>query len=255
MVHHSAGRVVLELAGDAEVVVGRGVLWIALQAERGEVLQLRPAAVAPEQAGEGCAHPGPRRPLLQPLPAEGLGRGPASLRQERVQRRFSVRFSDLLFVRFSGGLSVRIPGGWLELWSCFQTLSGLLARSCLLFGRCEERLNLLDVEEFVSDVVEEGGPIAWSALAEDPQGGVPGRGIALESPAPFGEVLEEEPGGPAHASGEMGEGGVGGENEIATGEDRGGIEEIPGLIDLALDVEEAMAEGAGGELLGAESLL
>jgi hypothetical protein len=32
VVHHSAGRVVLELAGDAEVVVGRGVLWIALAA-------------------------------------------------------------------------------------------------------------------------------------------------------------------------------------------------------------------------------
>jgi hypothetical protein len=43
-----------------------------------------------------------------------------------------------------------------------------------VFGRCEERLDLLDGQEFVSYVVEEGGPIAWGALAEDPQGGIPG---------------------------------------------------------------------------------
>jgi hypothetical protein len=128
-------------------------------------------------------------------------------------------------------------------------------RDGLWFSSRKELLQLLEMEEFVSDALEEGVPIARCVLPEEAHGGIPGGGIALEPPAPFGEVLEEEPGGSAHATGEMGEGGVGGDDEIAAGEDGGGIEEIPGLVDLVLDVDEAVSEGAGVELLGAGSLL
>jgi hypothetical protein len=118
-----------------------------------------------------------------------------------------------------------------------------------------QTLQLAESEQVVAEAGEELVPVAWCGLPAEAEGWIPGGGFAVEAPAPFGLVLEEEPGGAAESTGEVGEGGVGGENEIAAEKDGGDVEEVPGGIDQILGGEEAMAEGTGGELLGAVSLL
>jgi hypothetical protein len=68
-------------------------------------------------------------------------------------------------------------------------------------------------------------------------------------------VLAQQPGGLADASGQIGDGAIRTDLEIAVGEGRGGFEKIPHLIERGLASHAAFAVAAGGEWFRAETLL
>ena len=53
----------------------------------------------------------------------------------------------------------------------------------------------------------------------------------------------------------MSHGGVGGDNQIAVGDDRSGVQKVPGFIDLLLAADKTVFEGAGLQLLTAKPFL
>ena len=77
------------------------------------------------------------------------------------------------------------------------------------------------------DPLDDFVPIAIFTLAEQSHGGIPEGGIAFQSPTLFRDFLEEKPGGFAHATCEMSDSGITGDNEVAVGDDGRGFEEIP----------------------------
>ena len=48
---------------------------------------------------------------------------------------------------------------------------------------------------------EDAGPVAGEALAEESDRGVPGGIVAVEEPAPVGDIVEADPRGYAHGAG------------------------------------------------------
>lgn len=59
---------------------------------------------------------------------------------------------------------------------------------------------------------EDAGPVAGEALAEEADGGVPGGIVAVEEPAPVGDVVQAYPGWYAHGAGEVSDGCVAGDD-------------------------------------------
>ena len=80
--------------------------------------------------------------------------------------------------------------------------------------------------EFGEDALDENGPVVGAGLAEEADWRVPGGVWAVLHPAPVGLPGQEEPEGFAHGCGEVGDGGVGREDEVEGLEDGGGVGEV-----------------------------
>ena len=149
------------------------------------------------------------------------------------------RLRTLLHVHSRWG---RSPAG-----ECTAILDVLQAHVCLR-SACGGALG-----ELGGEAVEDGGPVVDRGLAEEAGVGVPRGLVGGGAPAPVGVAPEEGPGGAGHGAGEMGDGGVDGDEEIELGQEGGGvgeIEKMPGEIDEAGLREGGWAEG--GELEAVE---
>ena len=105
------------------------------------------------------------------------------------------------------------------------------------------------------DPLDDSVPIAIFILAEQSHGGIPEGGIRFQSPTPFRDFLEEKPCCFAHATSEVSDSGIAGDDEVAVGDDRSSFEEIPGVINLILAADEMFFERACIELFAAKALL
>ena len=65
------------------------------------------------------------------------------------------------------------------------------------------------------DSADRVGPLAGDALAEEDHAGIPGRIRAIQQPAEIGDSRNQLPDGFAHRAGEMGDGGVDGDDQIS----------------------------------------
>ena len=70
------------------------------------------------------------------------------------------------------------------------------------------------------------GPVVGFVLPEEFHGWVPGRVGAIEEPAEIGDEREENPDAAGQCAGEMGDGGVDGDEQIKLVDDGGGVGEI-----------------------------
>ena len=104
--------------------------------------------------------------------------------------------------------------------------------------------------------MKDGGPIAGALLAEEAHGGVPGGIGAIEKPPPVGDEGEGDPDGDAEGTGEMGDGGVGGDDKVEIHHDRSRIgKRSIDRIDVGAWIDDWQYRAETRKLLGAGSLL
>jgi hypothetical protein len=78
----------------------------------------------------------------------------------------------------------------------------------------------------VGNAIDELGPVVGAGLAPETSGGIPGGEGGFLHPAPVGLPGEKQPEGFAQGAGEVGDGSVGGEDEVELGDGRGGVGEV-----------------------------
>ena len=83
-----------------------------------------------------------------------------------------------------------------------------------------------ELRKFHRQARRRGLPIAESGLAEEPNGGIPGRVGARGEPPPIGHEGEKHPGGFAPCAGKMSNAGVDGDDQIECGDEGGGIGKV-----------------------------
>ena len=95
------------------------------------------------------------------------------------------------------------------------------------------------------------GPIAVMSLAEEDSGGIPGGIGPVEHPSPVGDVREHDPDALADRTGEVGDGGVDGEDEIEVFDESGGVGKV---VQIICPVGEGKTHGGALGVLGGGSV-
>ena len=77
----------------------------------------------------------------------------------------------------------------------------------------------------------------------------------MNTPTPFWNLLEDDPGRLTHSPCQVCCGGVAGNHKVAIGNDGSRFKEVPGFIDLILTLNKTVLEAALIELLTAKTFL
>ncbi len=77
----------------------------------------------------------------------------------------------------------------------------------------------------------------------------------MNTPTPFWNLLEKDPGRLPHSPCQVSHGGVAGDHKVAIGNDGSRFKEVPGFIDLILALNKTILESALIELLTAKIFL
>ena len=98
-------------------------------------------------------------------------------------------------------------------------------------------------------MVKDARPIAQVGLAEEAHAGIPAGAVALDGPAPVGDVGQGEPDGDAEGAGEVADAGIGTDHEVEVLHDGSRIHEG------AAGAVEVVAEGHDFEIGEAVELI
>ena len=229
------GMIVLpELAGHiAQPVEGLEVVGVVLQGTPQQRFRLLPAALLAvrfsqvRQGGEVV------RIKLQRLLQQGHGllrpaAGAADRPQVGAGRRRGLALLQQLAVDRLGF------GGALLL----QEVQGLLLAFLGSVSRRAPRAG-----EAGHHPLDHLAPVARPLLAEETHGGIPKGAVALLAPAPVAGVVEQQPGGRAQAAGQVHQGAVSADHQVAGQGDGAGFHKIPAAIDHRLAGHEQLLDG------------